>query len=85
MSSAFETNRHDDTVARPDLYADRSEQNRHLHEMRAIAAELNRPIAEIMAPYQELLAAMRAKASVTDFLPVLVARKVREQYRDQRR
>lgn len=85
MYSAFETDPHADTVMRHDLYASRSEQNRHLHEMRRIAVELNRPLAQIMPPYQDLLAAMRARAKVTDFLPVLVARKVRERYKGKQR
>lgn len=50
-------------------------------EIEAIARELERPLAEVAEIYAELDFELRFRAQVTDFLPVLVARKVRARYR----
>lgn len=50
-------------------------------EIDAIARELNRPVEEIADVYAQLYADLKSRAQVTDYLPVLVARKVRAQLR----
>jgi CII-binding regulator of phage lambda lysogenization HflD len=49
-------------------------------EIEAIARELERPLAEVAEIYTELDSELRSRAQVTDFLPVLVARKVRARF-----
>lgn len=57
------------------------EQLRLRREIDAIARELNRPVEEIADLYAQLYADLKSRAQVTDYLPVLVARKVRAQVR----
>lgn len=56
------------------------EQARLLREIDAIARELNRPASEIAELYAQLYAELKSRARVTDYLPVLVARKVRARF-----
>ena len=53
----------------------------HRAVIRAMAEELGRPLAEVNALYRDLLKALAANALITQYLPVFVARKVRERYR----
>lgn len=50
------------------------------HEIDVIARELNLPPAEIAEIYSQLYAELKARARVTDYLRVLVWRKVRARY-----
>ncbi len=45
--------------------------------MQVIAEELQRPVVEIMPLYEGILETLIADAKVTEFLPVLVAKKLR--------
>lgn len=58
----------------------RSQTMRHLAAIRALAAEVERPLEEVAAVYQCELLQLAARAAVTDFLPVLVAKRVRQLY-----
>jgi hypothetical protein len=49
-----------------------------------IAEELERPLAEITRVYCEELAHLRSQATVLDYLPVFVAKRVRALYRKLR-
>jgi hypothetical protein len=51
-------------------------------EIEAIARELNRPFEEIAQIFVAVDFELRSRACVTDFLPVLVARKVRARFRN---
>lgn len=62
-------------------YREACEQLRLLREIDAIARELERPACEIAEIYIALFAELKARALVTDYLPVLVARKVRARLR----
>ena len=53
----------------------------HFTAIRDIAEEFERPYGEVSAAYRDLFLALAADADVTDFLPVFVARKMRERYR----
>lgn len=53
----------------------------HIMTIQAIADEVQRPLEEIAAVYQCELVHMAAYAAVTDYLPVLVAKRVRRLYR----
>lgn len=62
-------------------YREACERRREQREIEAIARDLQRPMAEIAKLYTELYESLKARAQVSDYLPVLVARKVRERYR----
>jgi len=53
----------------------------HFAEIQAIAEKARRPVSEVAAYYEEVLERMAATATVTNFLAVLVSKKVREHYR----
>lgn len=57
-----------------------SEAARHVDAIRALAEEVSRPFEEITSIYQEELARVEAYATVRDYLPVLVAKRVRALY-----
>ncbi len=48
----------------------------------SIARELNRPFAEIAALYADIFTHLKARAEVTDYLPIFVARTVRLHYQN---
>jgi hypothetical protein len=53
---------------------------RHIAAIEALANTIQRPFDEIAAVYQCELVQLGAHAVVTDFLPVLVAKRVRRLY-----
>lgn len=53
-------------------------------EIDAIARDLDLPAAEVAEIYSQLYADLKARARVTDYLRVLVSRKVRARYRSRR-
>lgn len=53
---------------------------RHIAAIQALADQLQRPLDEVAAIYQCELVHMGAHAAVTDFLPVLVSKRVRQLY-----
>ena len=55
----------------------------HWSTIRDIAEEVARPIEEVSAVYQWELRKMAAHASVTEFLPVLVMKRLRTFYRER--
>lgn len=60
---------------------DVSEQKSHHREIESIACQLARPHAEIAELYADVYADLKSRALVVDYLPVLVARRVRACYR----
>ncbi len=59
------------------IYPDPGQRLRHLRQMQLIAEELQRPVLEIVPLYEGILESLIADAKVTEFLPILVAKKVR--------
>lgn len=57
--------------------SDSRERSRHFGEITLLAEELGRPVAEIAQLYDDVLDYLRAHARVTDFLAVLVSKRVR--------
>ncbi|MDQ2989323.1 MAG: DUF3562 domain-containing protein [Pseudomonadota bacterium] len=53
-------------------------------EIDAIARELDLPVAEIATIYSQLYAELKSRARVTDYLRVLVSRKVRARCQGRR-
>lgn len=56
---------------------------RHVAAIQALADTIQRPVDEIAAVYQCELVQLGAHAVVTDFLPVLVAKRVRRVYQQR--
>lgn len=63
-----------------------SPHERRLHDAQIaqIASELQRPLAEIDKLYEELLSELAPRARVTTYLPVIVARHVRDRCQRKR-
>lgn len=65
-------------MLRHHLYSDIHERMKHLREILSIADDLRRPVPEIAQLYEDVLEYLSTHAQVTDFLLVLVSKKVRE-------
>jgi len=62
------------------LYLDFRDRQLHAAIIRTIAEDTERSIGEIEPLYEEVLAHMRSCATVTDYLPILVSKKVKNFY-----
>jgi hypothetical protein len=62
------------------VYSVQHEQKRHQITIQAIATDLQLPVEEIAAHYEAILVTLSATAKVKDYLPVLIAKKIRRQY-----
>jgi hypothetical protein len=72
------------TIAEPDGASHgRSMTMRHIAAIEALAEMMQRPFDEIAAVYQHELVQLGEQAVVTDFLPVLVAKRVRRLYQQR--
>jgi hypothetical protein len=60
-----------------DADAEAVQRARHRSNIESMAADMQRPVDEIGPVYEEVLEAMASRATVHDFLPVLVAKNVR--------
>lgn len=65
-------------------YLEACENKLSSREIDAIARDLGLPAAEIAEIYSQLYADLKARARVTDYLRVLVSRKVRARYQSPR-
>lgn len=65
------------SLAHPNLYADAKDRSRHQHTIEQLAQEIDYPARLIEPIYENLLARLRANATVQDYLPILVAKGVR--------
>lgn len=77
MSSSADKSEALRILQRDALYADMNDRMKHYAEIQAIAMALKRPVPEIAPVYEEVLAAMKTKARIMDFLPILTSKKVR--------
>lgn len=57
-----------------------SEQKRNQSEIESISRQLDRPHSEVADLYADVYADFKSRAQVLDYLPVLVARRVRACY-----
>jgi hypothetical protein len=60
------------------LYSDMKEKIKHFGEIQSIAGKLHLTITEIAPLYEDVLESLRCNAKVTDYLPILVSKKVCE-------
>ncbi|MES2830801.1 MAG: DUF3562 domain-containing protein [Pseudomonadota bacterium] len=58
-------------------YADAKDRSRHQHNIEQLAQEIDYPAQLIEPIYENLLARLRSNATVQDYLPILVAKGVR--------
>ncbi|WP_334189521.1 DUF3562 domain-containing protein [Noviherbaspirillum sp.] len=63
------------------IYTDVHDREKHLNVIQSIADELHRPMHEIAGMYEQILKDLRTQASIDDYLPVLVSKRVKEAYR----
>lgn len=64
-----------------DIYLDDHDRDRHRRSMAAVADEVDRPFEEVSAIYEDVLRQLAAEASILDYLPVLVSKRVRRMYK----
>lgn len=63
-------------------YTDNDDRSRHSLYIRALADETHEPIEEIALLYKNVLMHLKAGAKVPDFLPIFVAKKVKQRFRE---
>jgi hypothetical protein len=59
------------------LYTDANDRVKHLQNMERLAEEIDRSVLEIKPIYEEVLALMKIKARIHDYLPILVSKRVK--------
>jgi hypothetical protein len=64
-------------------YVDEIDKFKHAAQIAELASRHDRSVQEVAAYYEEVLRSLRSTASVDDYLPVFVTRKVREHLRHQ--
>ena len=64
------------TPQRP-LYDDANEREKHRRHIESLATEMQTAVDELVPLYEAVLARMKEKAVVTDFLPILVSKRVK--------
>jgi hypothetical protein len=55
---------------------------RHLHSIHALAEEIDMPVDEVAAAYEDILDELEDDAQVKDYLPILVSKRVKRLYRN---
>lgn len=78
METSSRTTAQADVLSKHHLYSDVKDRMKHFGAVQSIADDLHRPIPEIAHLYEDVLEYLRSHAKVTDFLPVLASKKVRE-------
>lgn len=67
----------------PAIRSKAQEQKGNHYDIEAIASELGRPLIEVSEIYTAEYGKLRERALVTDYLPILVARRIRAFYQDK--
>ena len=60
------------------LYDSPDEEALHQHAIQNLADETNRPVDEVRSIYESAYLRLKPQARITDYLPVLVARRTRD-------
>ena len=60
------------------IFANPDEESLHSGIMEALAEEIRRPLVEIRPIYEHIYLQLKPFARITDFLPLLVARRTRD-------
>lgn len=71
-----------ENLVQPDsaMHMDSHEWQRHVGCMQAIANDMQRPVHEIAELYHEVLMHLKASARISDYLPILVSKRVKQIY-----
>jgi hypothetical protein len=77
---------HDDGGGNGNAYGDgdtdvSDSDRRHLHSIHALAEEIDMPVDEVAAAYEDILDELEDDAQVKDYLPILVSKRVKRLYR----
>lgn len=64
-------------------YLDNQDRNRHRNVVESLAAETGRSFDDIISRYEAALSDLRHDARIKDFLPIFVAKRVKEQCRQE--
>jgi hypothetical protein len=67
------------------IYASEAEQEQHEQAVEAIAEEFHCNIEEVQQVYERAYVALKSQASITDYLPLFVARRTRTLLRERGR
>jgi uncharacterized protein (DUF2126 family) len=78
MAIKDETPWPNDAMLRHSLYSDPSDRKKHFGAIQSLADDLHRPVPEVVQMYEEILEHLQDQARITDYLPILVSKKVRE-------
>jgi len=54
---------------------------RHRRAIESLASDLQLPIEEVAKKYEEIRISISPSAKIKDFIPVLIAKKIRRQYK----
>ncbi|MEN3294475.1 MAG: hypothetical protein V7642_3728 [Burkholderiales bacterium] len=76
---------HPAAIRRRRPYSGRGEHLKHLLCIRDIAQETNRSEQEVATVYENVLMDLKLNARVHDFLPIFVAKKVKDRLRNAQR
>lgn len=60
------------------VYTSSAERTKHYRFIESIAELAHRPVPAIAPLYEEILAEMKSKAQIPDFLPIFVSKRVRQ-------
>lgn len=77
MKQSHQTIDQDHVLSHDDLYFDRDERMKHFREIQLIALESGRSIFDVTQLYEEVLENVKSRAQISNYLPILVAKKVR--------
>lgn len=64
-------------------YLNDQDRNRHRNVVESLAAETGRPFDDIIRRYEAALSDLGHDALIKDFLPIFVAKRVKEQFRQE--
>lgn len=59
-------------------YSNQEERSKHQHIIGRLAVEVHRSVDEIEPLYEDILSRMKDTASIQDYLPILVSRRIKE-------
>jgi alanine dehydrogenase len=62
----------------PTLYEDHDEEALHQSVVRALAEEIQQPVANVKSVYEREFARLKSNATVKDYLALLASRRARE-------
>lgn len=68
-------------IHRRSPYSDAEDRLKHLLYIQHLAQEMNRPVQEVTRLYENVLMHLRVDAKVQDFLPIFVAKRVKDRFK----